>query len=93
MKKNTVAFVMSIAVAAAVASAAEKTVSVTGVVESYSAASHAFTVKTEAGETVSLVWTKETKFNGVVAQGARVTVRFTPQAGGPNVAQTVGVLK
>jgi hypothetical protein len=92
VKKNAIAIVLTLATAGA-AYAAEKTVSVTGVVGSYSAAEHAFSVKTDAGETVSLVWTKETKFNGVVAQGARVTVRYTPQSGGSNVAQTVGVLK
>jgi hypothetical protein len=72
--------------------AAEKTLTSTGVVQSYTASEHAFTVKTDAGE-LKFVWTKETKFNGVVGNGARVTVRYTPQAGGDNVAQTVGVLR
>jgi hypothetical protein len=93
MKKNAIAFVLTLAAAAAASAAAEKSATVTGIVQSYSAVSHAFTLKSDSGETVSLVWTKETKFNGVVAQGARVTVRFTPQSDGPNVAQTVGVLK
>lgn len=79
--------------AAAFAAAAEKTLTVSGVVEGYSAAARSFSVKTDAGESVALVWTKETKFNGVVANGARVTVRYTPQSGGPNVAQTVGVVR
>lgn len=76
-----------------VAAAAEKTVTANGVVESYSAVDHAFSVKTETGASVRFVWTKDTKFNGVVASGARVTVRYTPQPDGANVAQTVGVLK
>jgi len=92
MKKNAIAFALALA-AATVAAAAEKSITVTGIVQSYSAASHAFTLKSDSGETVSLVWTKETKFNGVVSQGARVTVRFAPQPGGPSLAQTVGVLK
>ena len=93
MKKNAIAFVLSLAAAASVASAAEKTAAVTGVVQNYSAVAHTFTVRPEAGEAVLLVWTKETKFNGVVANGARVTVRYTPQPDGQNLAQTVGVLK
>jgi P pilus assembly chaperone PapD len=93
VKKTAIAFVLSLAAVAAVSAAAEKTVTVTGVVQTYSAVAHAFTLKSDAGETVSLVWTKDTKFNGVVAQGARVTVRFTPEPAGANVAQTVGVLK
>jgi plastocyanin len=79
--------------AAGLASAAEKTATVSGVVQGYSAADRSFSVRTDAGDTVALVWTKETKFNGVVANGSRVTVRFTPQPGGANIAQTVGVLK
>jgi hypothetical protein len=93
MKKSAIVFVLALAAAAAVAAASEKSVTVTGIVRSYSAVSHAFTLKSESGEAVALVWTKDTKFNGVVAQGARVTVRFTPQPDGSNVAQTVGVLK
>jgi hypothetical protein len=86
------AALLSAAVPAA-AIAAEKTVTANGVVEGYSAADHAFAVKPDSGPVLRFVWTKETKFNGVVANGARVTVRYTPQTDGPNVAQTVGVLK
>lgn len=90
--KAAIALVL-ILCAARFAVAAEKTATVSGVVQAYSAADRSFSVKTDAGETVALVWTRETKFNGVVANGARVTVRYTPQADGANVAQTVGVLK
>ncbi len=93
MNRNAIAFIVTLAAAAGASAASEKNLTVTGVVRSYSAVSHAFTVRSDSGESVSLVWTKETKFNGVVAQGARVTVRFTPQSGGSNLAQTVGVLK
>ncbi|HKB69638.1 MAG TPA: hypothetical protein VKH46_02270 [Thermoanaerobaculia bacterium] len=94
MKKSATALsALLFAAVPLVAAAAEKTVTANGVVESYSAVEHAFSVKTDTGATVRFVWTKETKFNGVVANGARVTVRYTPQPGGPNVAQTVGVLK
>jgi len=73
--------------------AAEKTPTVTGLVQVYSAVEHAFSIKDENGKEIRFVWTLETKFNGVMANSARVTVRYTPQADGPNVAQTVGVLK
>jgi hypothetical protein len=73
--------------------AAEKAPSVTGVVQTYSAVEHAFSVRNENGKEIRFVWTRETKFNGVVANGAKVTVRYTTQADGQNVAQTVGVLK
>jgi hypothetical protein len=83
-------------VAAAVpmrAAPAEKTPVLTGVVEEYSAAQHRFVVKDEAGRQVAFTWTRDTKFNGVVATGAKVTVRYTPQDNSPNIAQTVGIVK
>jgi len=73
--------------------AAEKTSTVTGIVQVYSAVEHTFSIKDENGREVRFVWTQETKFNGVMASGAKVTVRYTPQADGPKVAQTVGILK
>jgi len=75
------------------AAPAEKTPVLTGVVEEYSAAQHRFVVKDEAGRPVAFTWTRDTKFNGVVATGAKVTVRYTPQDNAPNIAQTVGTLK
>ena len=87
------AVVLTLAAVPALAAPAEKTQMLTGIVQSYSASEHRFVVKDESGRDVSFAWTKDTKFNGVVATGAKVTVRFTPQADGPNLAQTVGILK
>jgi len=87
--------VIALAAAAAPmrAAPAEKTPVLTGVVEEYSAAQHRFVVKDETGRQVAFTWTRDTKFNGVVATGAKVSVRYTPQDNAPNVAQTVGILK
>ena len=85
--------VMTLAAASAMAAPAEKALTLTGIVQDYSAAEHRFAVKDDSGREVTFGWTKETKFNGVVANGAHVTVRYTPQPGGANLAQTVGVLK
>ncbi len=73
--------------------AAEKARTSVGVVKEYSASSHTFSVEEEGGRTVPFVWAKETKFNGVVSTGAKVTVRYTEEADGRNLAQTVGILK
>lgn len=88
-----VAVALVAAAAPVLAAPAEKTPVLTGVVEEYSAAQHHFVVKDEAGRQVAFTWTKDTKFNGVVATGAKVTVRYTPQDNAPNLAQTVGILK
>ena len=94
VKYRWLAVVALVAAAAPMRAApAEKTPVLTGVVEEYSAAQHRFVVKDETGRQVAFTWTRDTKFNGVVATGARVSVRYTPQDKAPNVAQTVGILK
>lgn len=86
--------VLSLVLAAGtIRAATEKVQNSVGIVKEYSAASHAFSVEDENGRTVQFVWAKETKFNGVVSAGAKVTVRYTEQGDGRNLAQTVGVLK
>jgi hypothetical protein len=87
------AIVLTLAAAPMLGAPAEKTQMLTGIVQSYSATEHRFVVKDDSGREVPFAWTKDTKFNGVVANGAKVTVRYTPQADGPNLAQTVGILK
>ena len=84
---------LALLLAAGTATAAEKAQNSVGVVADYSAAGHTFSVEEENGRKVVFVWGKETKFNGVVSTGARVTVRYTEQSDGRNLAQTVGVLK
>ena len=73
--------------------APEKTQNSAGIVTDYSAQAREFAVHEDAGREMRFVWNRETKFNGVVSNGARVTVRYTEQADGKNLAQTVGVLK
>ena len=86
--------IVTLAIFAGAGSAAsEKTQNSVGVVKEYSAASHTFSIEDESGRTVRFVWGKETKFNGVVSTGARVTVRYTEQDDDRNLAQTVGILK
>jgi len=80
-------------IAGPVLAAAEKVQNSVGIVREYSAASHTFSVEDESGRTIRFVWAKETKFNGVVSAGEKVTVRYTEEGEGRNVALTVGVLK
>ena len=91
--KSIAAAALALVLAAGIASAAEKAQNSVGVVKEYSAANRTFSVEDEKGRTTRFVWKKETKFNGVVSTGARVTVRYTEQSDGRNLAQTVGVLK
>ncbi len=91
--KVLVTAVLALLLAVGIAPAAEKAQNSVGVVKEYSAADRTFSVEDDNGRTVRFVWGKGTKFNGVVSAGARVTVRYTEQGDGRNLAQTVGVLK
>ncbi len=91
--KPVAAAALAFLLAAGIAPAAEKAQNSAGVVKEYSAAERTFSVEDESGRTIRFVWAKATKFNGVVSTGARVTVRYTEQGDGRNLAQTVGVLK
>lgn len=91
--KTLAAAALALVLAAGIAPAAEKAQNSAGVVKEYSAAERTFSVEDENGRTIRFVWAKDTKFNGVVSQGARVIVRYTEQGDGRNLAQTVGVLK
>ena len=93
LKTTLVALAFAAAAVSAPAANTDKTQTLTGTVQTYSASDHRFTVKDGAGREVAFVWTRDTKFNGVVSTGAKVTVRYTPQADAANLAQTVGVAK
>jgi len=82
-----------VVVTAGVFAAAEKTSSAVGVVTEYSAASHDFSIRTDADQTLRFRWNDETKFNGVVSRGMKVSVRYTETGNGEILARTVGVLK
>jgi hypothetical protein len=50
------------------------------------------TVVVQVGEEeMKFVWNTETRINGVLAPGARVTVRFAAQADGQNLAYQISV--
>ena len=67
---------------------------VSGSVSSFSAARHELAMRDESGADRRFTWTKETKFNGVVTEGARVSVRYAKASGGrPAEALSVSVLK
>jgi hypothetical protein len=87
------AWFSAMALTAAAFAAAEKTSSAVGVVTEYSAASHSFAIRTDSAETLRFQWNDETRFNGVVSRGMKVSVRYTETPDGSNLARTVGVLK
>jgi hypothetical protein len=78
---------------ARLASAADPALAASGIVTAYSASDRRFTVADEAGASLTFTWSKDTRFNGVVYRGSKVTVRYVRTSDQENVAQTVGVVK
>jgi hypothetical protein len=71
----------------------EKMLTVSGNVAKLEAANRAVTVKLSDGPDTRFVWTNETKINGTLAVGAKVTIRYTSLPDGQNLAHQISVSK
>jgi hypothetical protein len=71
----------------------EKAQTVTGTVLKVQAPEHTISVTLSDGTQAAFRWNAETKINGVLAPGARVTVRYTVGEDGNNVAQQITVAR
>jgi hypothetical protein len=69
----------------------EKMVTATGTVTKLQAADRTIFVAIDRGSETRFVWTAETKINGTLSQGAKVTVRYTAQPDGENLARQISV--
>jgi Domain of unknown function (DUF5666) len=73
--------------------AAEKTLSASGTVSKLDAAERTVVVALAAGGDTRFVWTAETKINGTLAPGAKVTIRYTTLPDGQNLAHQISVAR
>jgi hypothetical protein len=71
-------------------SAADKSQTVSGTITRLDAAQQTLVVKVGSEET-RFVWNADTRINGVLAAGAKVTVRYAPQPSGQNLAFQISV--
>jgi hypothetical protein len=69
----------------------DKTSTATGNVTKVSAAERMVIVALTDGPETRFVWTSETKINGTLAPGAKVTVRYTSLPDGQNLAHQISV--
>ncbi|MGH9366936.1 MAG: DUF5666 domain-containing protein [Thermoanaerobaculia bacterium] len=76
--------------AEAVLAAADRTQTVGGTISRLDAARQTLVVKV-GEEEMRFVWNEETRINGVLAPGARVTVRYAAQPDGQNLAHQISV--
>ena len=75
------------------AAAAEKTSTATGTVSKLDAAQHAVVVAVTDGPETRFVWTADTKINGTLSPGPKVTVRYTTLPDGQNLAHQISVAR
>jgi hypothetical protein len=77
----------------AAAAGNDKTSTATGNVTKLNAAERAVNVATADGTDMRFVWTEETKINGTLAPGAKVTIRYTSLPDGQNLAHQISVAR
>ncbi len=85
-----VALVLSLG---AFASAAEKTLTASGSVARLDAAERTVYVAVADGGETRFGWTADTKINGTLSPGAKVTIRYTMLPDGQNLAHQITVSK
>lgn len=71
----------------------EKMLTASGNVAKLEAANRSVTVKLSDGPETRFVWTNDTKINGTLAVGAKVTIRYTSLSDGQNLAHQISVSK
>lgn len=73
------------------APAPEKMLTAAGNVTKVQAADRAVSVALSNGSDTRFVWTADTKINGTLAVGAKVTIRYTTLPDGQNLARQISV--
>jgi hypothetical protein len=79
-----------LAVCLAPAAAADRTQTTSGTISRLDAPHQALVVKV-GDEEVKFVWNADTRINGILSQGAKVTVRYATQPDGQNLAFQISV--
>jgi uncharacterized protein DUF5666 len=87
------AVALSLVLAAGNASAAEKTLTASGTVSKLDAAQRTVVVAVADGAETTFAWTADTKINGTLSPGARVTIRYTVLPDGQNLAHQISVAR
>ena len=71
----------------------DKMSTASGNVTKLNAAERAVNVNVSDGSDMRFVWTEDTKINGTLAPGAKVTIRYTTLPDGQNLAHQISVAK
>ena len=91
VRASALLLTLALSLAPLAGAGSDKTSTVTGNVTKLSAAERAVTVAVSEGPETRFLWTAETKINGTLAPGAKVTVRYTTLPDGQNLAHQISV--
>lgn len=76
----------------AVASAApDRSLNAAGTIAKLQSSERTLTVTLADGSEARFLWNADTKINGVLSPGAKVTIRYAVEADGKNLAQQISV--
>ena len=78
-------------VAAASAAPVDRTLSAAGTIAKLQSSERTLTVALADGSEARFLWNADTKINGVLSPGAKVTIRYAVNADGKNLAQQISV--
>ena len=84
---------LTLALVAGDAVSAEKTLTAAGTVSKLDAAERTVVVAVTDGGEARFIWTAETKINGTLAIGAKITVRYSLLPDGQNLAHQISVAR
>ena len=95
MKKRTLlaALICLAGLAAAASAAPDRALSAAGTITKLQSSERTLTVTLADGSEARFHWNADTKINGVLSPGAKVTIRYGVNADGKNLAQQISVSK
>ena len=91
IRASALLLALALSLAPLVAAGNDKTSTATGSVAKVSASERMVVVALTDGSESRFVWTSDTKINGTLAPGAKVTIRYTSLPDGQNLAHQISV--
>ncbi len=91
VRASALLLTLVLSVAPLAGAGSDKTITATGNVTKVNATERTVTVALAEGAETRFLWTSDTKINGTLAPGAKVTVRYTTLPDGQNLAHQISV--
>ena len=91
VRASALLLTLSLSLAPLAGAGNDKTSTATGNVTKLNAAERTVTVAVGEGSETRFLWTADTKINGTLAPGAKVTIRYTTLPDGQNLAHQISV--